>query len=154
MAAEPLPPLGSVLFVDTNIWVHASVSGSPWHSVARSTIDLLRQNGVILAVSRQVLREYAATLTRPQSYSQPIPSSIIATHVEQLSLALQVLEEGPAVTSMLISLLRNVPCGGKQIHDANIVATMLTHGVDQLLTHNTADFVRFAGYVAVRPLVP
>ena len=33
--------------------------------------------------------------------------------------------------------------GGKQVHDANIVATMLARGVTRLLTFNAADFRRF-----------
>ena len=32
---------------------------------------------------------------------------------------------------------------GKQIHDANIVAVMLTHGIYRLVTYNQADFGRF-----------
>ena len=44
----------------------------------------------------------------------------------------------------LLDLVRSVPMGGKQVHDANIVATMLAHGVGRLLTLNAADFRRFA----------
>ena len=33
--------------------------------------------------------------------------------------------------------------GGRQIHDANIVAAMLAHGERRLLTFNTADFRRY-----------
>ena len=36
---------------------------------------------------------------------------------------------------------------GKQVHDANLVATMLAHGIRRLLTFNLADFQRFAGLV-------
>ena len=32
--------------------------------------------------------------------------------------------------------------GGKQVHDANIVATMLAYGISSVPTHNTADFKR------------
>ena len=42
----------------------------------------------------------------------------------------------------------------KQVHDANIVATMQVYGIDQLLTHNVADFARFQPRIAVLPLVP
>jgi len=52
------------------------------------------------------------------------------------------------------ALLAAIPCGGKQVHDANIVATMLVHGVPNLLTHNAADFKRFSHLIAVLPLVP
>ncbi len=37
--------------------------------------------------------------------------------------------------------------GGKQVHDANIAATMLAHGITRLLTFNVADFQRFAGLI-------
>lgn len=32
---------------------------------------------------------------------------------------------------------------GKQVHDANIVAVMLSHGVTRLGTRNAADFERY-----------
>jgi predicted nucleic acid-binding protein len=41
---------------------------------------------------------------------------------------------------------------GKQVHDANIVATMLVHGITQLLTQNIADFSRFSSLITVMPL--
>lgn len=31
-------------------------------------------------------------------------------------------------------------CSGKRIHDANVVATMQTHGITRLLTQNPDDF--------------
>ena len=40
------------------------------------------------------------------------------------------------------------------MHDANIVAATQAHGIRRLLTHNTADFARFAGLITVEPLVP
>ena len=55
----------------------------------------------------------------------------------------EILEDGPAVTESLVALCRDVAVGGRQIHDANIVATMLTHGERRLLTFNTADFRRY-----------
>ncbi len=56
---------------------------------------------------------------------------------------LEVLEDGPAVTATLVNLFRDAAVGGRQIHDANIVATMLAHGERRLLTFNTSDFRRF-----------
>ena len=41
---------------------------------------------------------------------------------------------------MLIELCREVSVGGRQIHDANIVATMIAYGESRLLTFNTAYF--------------
>ena len=57
--------------------------------------------------------------------------------------AFEILEDGQAVADLLASLCREVPVAGKQVHDANIVATMLAHGERRLLTFNAKDFRRF-----------
>jgi predicted nucleic acid-binding protein len=41
---------------------------------------------------------------------------------------------------------------GRQVHDANIVATMLANGITRLLTFNVADFRRFAALISVETL--
>ena len=63
--------------------------------------------------------------------------------VNRFLMSFEVLEDGPSVTEMLIALCREVAVGGRQIHDANIVATMLAHGEQRLLTFNTSDFRRY-----------
>ena len=41
-----------------------------------------------------------------------------------------------------------VGCGGKQVHDANVVATMLAHGAGTVVTMNVEDFARFGRHVS------
>lgn len=41
---------------------------------------------------------------------------------------------------------------GKQIHDANIVATMIAYRIEYLLTHNVVDFERFTSLIHILPL--
>ncbi len=48
-----------------------------------------------------------------------------------------------------MTLSRRFSFGGKQVHDANIVATMLAHGETRLLTFNGADFRRFSSVIEV-----
>ncbi|WP_315790024.1 hypothetical protein [Fischerella sp. JS2] len=56
------------------------------------------------------------------------------------------------MTQRLLILMEEVAIGGKQVHDANIVATILVYGIPQLLTHNTDDFARFSELICVLPL--
>ena len=42
---------------------------------------------------------------------------------------------------------------GKQIHDTNIVATMLVNNIPNILTHNVADFNRFSSEINIIPLI-
>ena len=53
----------------------------------------------------------------------------------------QVADDTAAVTGQLIKLLAEFTFGGKQVHDANIVATMLAYDVPCLLTHNVEVFL-------------
>ncbi|MBL8131909.1 MAG: hypothetical protein JNL42_08630 [Anaerolineae bacterium] len=39
--------------------------------------------------------------------------------------------------------LISYPTSGKQVHDANLVATMLVYGIDTLLTINMDDLKRY-----------
>jgi len=144
---------GDPIFVDTNVVVYASVPESPFHTDALAAIRAQVQAGSPLWISRQIMREFLATLSRPQTFGGPVPGPTLAAAVRRLQRRFYVAEEGPATTGHLLDLITQYAIGGKQIHDANIVATMQAHGVPRLLTHNTADFARFAGLITVLPLV-
>jgi predicted nucleic acid-binding protein len=138
---------GGALFIDTNILVYANVQTAPLHEQALKAIKAAHQAGRPLWVSRQVLREFVAT--RPQAFAKPSPVQVVIERVRYLEQHFQVADDTAAVTSQLLTLMANYPIGGKQVHDANIVATMLTYGIPCLLTHNTKDFGRFGDMVTV-----
>ena len=132
------------MFIDTNVFVYSRTLKDPHHDTAREQLELALQSGEPLRISRQVLREYLAAVTRPQAWSIAVSREEALADVERLMAGFEILEDGPVVTASLIELCRAVPVGGRQVHDANIVATMLAHGERRLLTFNTADFRRYA----------
>ena len=62
------------IFVDTNVLVYATQVTAPWHAEANQTLTALHAAGAELWISRPVLREYLATLSRPQTFSAPLAS--------------------------------------------------------------------------------
>lgn len=54
-------------------------------------------------------------------------------------------EDNDAVSRRLCRLVRDAGVQGKRIHDANVAATMLTHGLATLITDNPEDFAGFGG---------
>ena len=96
-----------------------------------------------MRISRQVLREYLSATTRPQIWANPLPMAEALNDVAWLAATFEILEDGPRVTEMLVALCREVRVAGKQIHDANVAATMLAHGERTLLTFNGSDFRRY-----------
>ena len=131
------------MFLDTNVLVRARFEAAPGHGLARRRMQEAGESGEALRISRQVLREYLATVTRPQSWSPPIAMDAALAHIAALESAFEILEDGPKVTRTLTGLCREVLVAGRQIHDANIAATMLAHGERRLLTFNAGDFRRF-----------
>jgi predicted nucleic acid-binding protein len=49
-------------------------------------------------------------------------------------------------------LMETTPLGGKQVHDANIAATMVVYNIHRLFTLNVADFARFSKLITVLTL--
>ena len=131
------------MFIDTNILVNARILEAPQHNIARANLERAFVGAEELRISRQVVREYLAVMTRPQSWPVPITREEALEDTVRLLEIYEVLEDGPVVTDLLLDLIRDVPGGGKQIHDANIVATMLAYGERRLLTLNAADFRRY-----------
>jgi predicted nucleic acid-binding protein len=144
----------SPVFVDTNVLVYAKLGHSPLHAVATAALRQLEQAGSALWISRQVLREYLAAMTRPNTLTAPIPIATLIADVSTFAAQLQVAEDGPLVMERLLALMATIPFAGKQVHDANIIATMQVYGIQRLITHNTSDFERFSGLISVIPLTP
>ncbi len=143
------------VFVDTNVLVYSRFPASPLCIAASIELEELFRANVPVWASRQILREYASSLTRPQNYRiGPVPIADVIRDILYFESVLKIADESAVVTRGWLALLAAIPCGGKQVHDANIVATMLVHDVPNLLTHNVADFKRFGHLINIIPLVP
>ncbi len=140
------------VFVDTNVLVHANSRPSPLHAIAVEAMEFYASRGAEIWISRQILREYMAVVTRQQVFGGAHRLRAVLARVHEFESIFRVADETAETTRRLAQILAEVPAGGRQIHDANIVATMLCNGLTTLLTDTVADFRRFAGFVRVLPL--
>ena len=131
------------MFVDTNVFVNSRIPDAPDHDAARARLEQALRGREPLRISRQIVREYLAVVTRPQTWAAGITREDAMDDARRLLDSFEILEDGPVVSEALIALCREVAVGGAQIHDANIVATMLAHGESRLLTFNVSDFRRY-----------
>jgi predicted nucleic acid-binding protein len=132
--------------------VYASFPGAPFHAAARTWLSGLESKGAVLWTSRQVLREFLAVTTRPGVVVPPPTVSALPHSVRQFERTFQIADEDSAVTASLLDLFGSRIIRVKQVHDANIVATMRRYGIQWLLTHNTSDFTRYKREIDVLPL--
>jgi predicted nucleic acid-binding protein len=139
------------LFVDTNVLVYANVIEAPEHAVALAAIKAARKAERKLWISRQVLREYLMTMTRPQAFVG-LPREIVLDQVRRFTSQFEVANDTAMVSQTLVELMAERSIVGKQVHDANIVATMIAYDIPALLTRNTKDFARFKDKINVEAL--
>lgn len=103
------------------------------------------------------MREYLSAVTRP-SLGDPVrpvlsPFEAIKA-VESFLDTFWIAEDGPDVTAILLSLAASHGVAGRLVHDANIVAIMLAHGISVLITFNAADFRRFIPSITIASTTP
>ncbi|MCY4105901.1 MAG: type II toxin-antitoxin system VapC family toxin [Chloroflexi bacterium] len=143
------------VFVDSNVLLRFTFSTLDHHEDCRIHLRRLISQRVELSISGQVIREFCVQASHPNTFvtteMNPLSGAQLARWVASFHARFRVLEETAAVHQEFQYLLQHYPIGGRQMHDANIVATMLAHSVDALVTLNRVDFLRYQDRIAVVP---
>jgi predicted nucleic acid-binding protein len=148
-------PVADRAVLDTNVLLAATDQARQEHEQAVVAINVWPASGLVLYTSGQILREYLAVATCPvENNGLGMVRSDAVANVRALRARLNLLAEDVKVSDRLLELLETVECAGKQVHDENVVATMLVHGIDTVVTMNVHDFTRFGDHVHVADLRP
>lgn len=135
---------GETWFLDTNILLSATNESRPSHAAIHRLFREANEQGGHLAMSGQIAREYLVIATRPiRENGLGVNLSDALKNIEEFCRATVFLHEGASVHNSLVTLLKSHPVSGKRIHDANVVATMVSHGITVLVTENFVDFQGF-----------
>jgi predicted nucleic acid-binding protein len=140
------------VFVDTNVLVYSTRPLSAHHAAAARALARIGAGGATLLISPQILREYLAVVTRPEATAPGLPMPAAINDVHRFRTMFRVAEDRASVLDRLIEILSAHRPAGRQVHDANVVATMLDCRVHRLLTFNGADFKRFVPLIEIDPL--
>ncbi len=136
MAADPV-------FLDTCFIVAAMVDIHPAHVSSLTFLAQLADEGVPLCTSPQVCREYLVSLTRAPIGEREYSVAEALESLDDWLHAAVLLPEDGSVSRRWEQLVGRYRVRGKQVHDTNIVATMLAHDIRRLVTRNPADFERY-----------
>jgi predicted nucleic acid-binding protein len=144
-AADLTVPPGRAI-LDTNVLLAATDEARAEHRAALKILNSWPE----LYVSGQILREYLSVATRPvDKNGLGLKTADAIGNVRAVLERATLLADDSRVAHRLLNLLHDIDCCGKQVHDANIIATMLVHGIDTVVSMNTADFARFASHVSL-----
>jgi toxin-antitoxin system PIN domain toxin len=143
-----------VIAIDTNILVYAHREDSPFHEIAFRRVAELAEGPANWAIPWPCVHEFLAIITHPRIYNPPtlLPRALDQVDAWLESPTLVLLTETPAHWPTLRALLAHGRVSGPQVHDGRVAALCRQHGVRELWSADR-DFSRFAGLVAVNPLL-
>ena len=137
---------------DSNIVLRFVQPSNPLYQTVFRAIDKLRKTGEEIVLVPQILVEFWVVATRPINVNGlKMTTDQAEKELENLQSIFTVLPENAQIFEEWKTLVVKYKVSGKPAHDARIVAAMITHKVDTILTLNPNDFKRFIEVKAVRP---
>ena len=133
-----------LIMVDTNVLARYADQQSSQHAEAVEALRLLQAAGHSLVFNPQIKREFLDIAERPQC-ACPGTNGLGLTNEQArawvvLFLSLHGYVGEVSSSDEHFDKLHAKYGGGKTVHDLNIVASMLAHGVPSLLTFNDKHF--------------
>ena len=139
--------------VDTGILLRALNRDDPDYASFRQALLHLRRNGHQLAVTFQNIAEFWNVSTRPATSRGGFGQSLEATdrRVRVIERLYSILPETNSTYATWRRLVFEHKVQGAKVHDARLVALMLSNSATHILTLNVTDFARYKGIVAQTP---
>lgn len=141
------------ILVDTGVLLRAFDLSSPVQKTIFRAFRKHWNQGDRFVTSHQNIAEFWNVATRPASARGGFGLSVdetlkrVAT-IEKLGMVVPFTN---ACYSEWRRLLIAHAITGVSVHDARLVATMKTHGIQHLLTLNDSDFQRYSGITVLTP---
>jgi predicted nucleic acid-binding protein len=138
--------------LDANILLRLADPASSQHELVSNALTELFAKGEELLVSAQAYAEFWVVATRPVNvnglgytpeYTDEFVNDFLGTY--------GFLPDRQDTFGFWHDLVKKYAVIGKPTHDAKLVALMQAHQLKQILTINTADFVRYREIQAIHP---
>ena len=131
--------------LDTNILLRLISPDDPMHPQTVAAIDTLNARREEAIIAPQNLIELWNACTRPaERNGLGFTPSRTKAEVDRLKRLFIFLTDTPTIFSEWSRLVETYEVKGTKVHDTRLVAFMLVHQIDNILTYNVKDFRRFS----------
>ncbi len=141
--------------VDTNVLIYAHLASFPEHARAKQYLQtLLSDPESVLVVTPIILHELVHVVTDGRRFDEPvkIEEAIALARLYLNRTNVECLDVGASSLERALALMERYALGRKRIADTLLVATLLDHGVNELVTCNESDFAVFEELAVVNPM--
>ena len=137
---------------DTSVIARLYDEKNPVAKIVEECLNKLQDIGEELVIVPQVLIEFWAVATRPTNANGlGMTINEAEKELESLQKLFTVLPENERIFDEWKTIVTKYKVSGKPAHDARIVAAMIVHKIENLLTLNSNDFKRFTEIKAIKP---
>ncbi len=137
---------------DTSVIVRLYDTNNPLNTIIRQCFRKLERDGENMVIIPQIFVEFWAVATRPiHANGLGMKPENAQKELGRLQKLLRLLPENEKIFPEWKMLVTTYKVSGKPTHDARIVAAMITHGIENILTINPGDFKRFSMINAIKP---
>jgi toxin-antitoxin system PIN domain toxin len=135
----------AIALLDTNVLVYAADETSPFYNRSRDLMDRGLSGQTLLCVCPQVLIEFFAIITDSRRVENPREPEEAVEEIEKYLLSKNILKIYPKEDTLqrTMILVKKYNLKRQRVFDAQLVATMLSNGIEQIYTFNQEDFSKF-----------
>ena len=140
------------VLLDTNVLLRLAQPHHRQYRAATGGVARARLAGEALSVTPQNIAEFWAVATRPVGAANGLglTAAAAAAEIATIEQMFELAADDPEIYPIWKGLVVTHRVLGAQVYDARLVAAMLAHGIDRILTFNVADFSRY-GVTVVHP---
>jgi predicted nucleic acid-binding protein len=140
------------VLLDTNVLLRIAQPHHPQANSAARALRALKSRNESLVITQQNIVEFWAVTTRPiAANGLSWTTAQVSAEITALRRLFAELPELPLQQTWERLVLR-YGVAGKSVHDARLVAAMIVHGVQTVLTFNAPDFARYQEIAALDPV--
>ncbi len=143
--------------VDTHVLIYAHVPALPDHQDVHQFLTReLRRDDVTLVLTPMVLHELIHVITDKRRFEPPVsmPEALALARMYLDASNVECLASDAESTLRMLALVDEHKLGRKRIADTLLAATLLRHGVHELITCHAADFAAFDELKCIDPRKP
>ncbi len=142
---------GKRVGIDTNILVYLINKTSVQNIPAHQLLKKLVKDQIKIIVTWQILSEFYAIVTDKKRFPNPRKPLEAVRYIKSLidEAGFEIVLPNFETGRVFIILIQNIKPVGQKIHDIFLAATLISNGVEILITENVKDFEGISGLKAV-----
>lgn len=118
---------------------------------ASRAVRILHKQKELVLVPRNIVEVWVVT-TRPKAVNGlGMTPSRASRYLSKANSTFPILPDRPGIHREWQRLVLEHGVSGKQAHDTRLVAAVIVHGIQTIVTFNGSDFQRYAGIRVLHP---